>query len=88
MDVNQSFEIKMTINKKTLIWVIIGMLFLVVIYMTFKPASTGKAVSSELDMSDWTANEKMNYEMHGLIPARAQGSAPSTTAGTGMVGGC
>ena len=32
----------------------------------------------------------MNYEMHGTIPARAQGkvSASSASAGSGMVGGC
>ena len=30
----------------------------------------------------------MNYDMHGIIPARSQGGAPSTSAGSGMVGGC
>ncbi len=51
---------------------------------------TGNAVtdSGKLDTTGWTENEKMNYEMHGTIPARAQGSTPSTSAGSGMVGGC
>ncbi len=53
--------------------------------------------SGALDMSGWTANEKMNYEMHGIIPARAQGTATaSNTTSTNsitqglpsQVGGC
>jgi len=76
-------------EKRIVMWVIIGVLFLAVLFLTFKVSSqgTGKA-TDQIDMSDWTANEKMNYEMHGLIPARSQGSAPSTSAGSGMVGGC
>lgn len=46
---------------------------------------TGNAVSG-MDMSGWTENEKMMYEHHGTLPARAQsGGKP---AGSGMVGGC
>ena len=78
----------MKIKKKTLMWVVIGVLFLAVLYMTFKPANIASANTGEIDTTGWTANEKMNYEMHGLIPARSQGSAPSTSAGSGMVGGC
>ncbi|HIH09265.1 MAG TPA: hypothetical protein HA254_01200 [Candidatus Diapherotrites archaeon] len=33
------------------------------------------------DMSGWTDNEKMNYEMHGVIPARAQVSATASSPG-------
>ena len=60
-------------------------------------SGTANPQSGTLDMSDWTANEKMNYEMHGTIPARAQGTAaPSNTTGTNnltqglpsQVGGC
>lgn len=55
--------------------------------------NTVKASSSgNLDTTGWTADEVMNYEMHGTIPARLQGqavravsSAPSQSA---MVGGC
>jgi len=43
--------------------------------------------SGNLDTSGWTADEKMNYEMHGVIPARASGSAPKP-AQSAMVGGC
>lgn len=39
-----------------------------------------------LDMSDWTANEKMNYEMHGTIPARAQTSTQSSSAASTSAG--
>lgn len=52
--------------------------------------------AAALNMSDWTANEKMNYEMHGIIPARAQStatappnSATDITQGLpSQVGGC
>ncbi len=46
---------------------------------------SGGAVAG-VDMSDWTADEKMNYEMHGTIPARA--AKGSTPTGVSMVGGC
>ncbi len=41
-----------------------------------------------IDMSGWTENEKMNYEMHGIIPARAAASAggQSATAAPPAVG--
>ena len=44
--------------------------------------------SGQLDTTGWTANEKMNYEMHGTIPARAQASAGAQPAQPQMVGGC
>ncbi len=46
-------------------------------------AATAVGGSGGIDMTGWTENEKMNYEMHGIVPARA--GAPS---GSGMVGGC
>lgn len=52
-------------------------------------AITGNSVASAnapLDQSDWTENEKMNYDMHGIIPSRA--GVPSSSSGSGMVGGC
>ena len=45
------------------------------------PAITGGAV----DMNGWNEDEKMQYEHHGVLPSRAQGSAQ---ASSGMVGGC
>ena len=46
-----------------------------------------------IDMSGWTDNEKMNYEMHGIIPAKgnaSQGNAsPDALQGLpSQVGGC
>ncbi|HLD58234.1 MAG TPA: hypothetical protein VI977_01155 [archaeon] len=38
-------------------------------------------VTGTLDMSGWTADEKMNYEMHGIIPARL-GSAAQPSGNT------
>ncbi len=49
--------------------------------------SVGLAEAGPLGLSGWTEDEKMNYEMHGIIPARASKSS-SSTAGIGMVGGC
>ncbi|HLC63204.1 MAG TPA: hypothetical protein VJJ21_02695 [Candidatus Nanoarchaeia archaeon] len=47
--------------------------------------------SSGINTAGWTDNEKMNYEMHGTIPARAQTARVQTNnvpASSGMVGGC
>jgi len=84
----------MEIRKNTLLWIAIGTLFLAVLFLTYKASNlTGNAVdgsSGKLDMADWTENEKMNYEMHGTVPARLQGkvSSSSASSGSGMVGGC
>ena len=76
-------------ERNKVMWIIIGVLFIAVLLLTFKTASIGKiSTGSAIDMTGWTENEKMNYEMHGTIPARASGSASSAPAGTGMVGGC
>jgi len=49
-------------------------------------ASVGNtATGGAIDTSGWTANEKMNYEMHGIIPSRVKGAS---SAGVNMVGGC
>jgi len=83
----------MEISKNAIMWSVIGILFLAVLFLTFKTSSiSGNAVSGssgQLDTSGWSENEIMNYEMHGTVPARLQGkvSAPSTSSG-GMVGGC
>ncbi|MEK6917668.1 MAG: hypothetical protein AABW51_01855 [Nanoarchaeota archaeon] len=77
-------------ERKTFMWIVIGGLFLVVLFLTFKVSTISAEGSGneKIDTSGWTENEKMNYEMHGVVPAKAQGSAPSTSAGAGMVGGC
>lgn len=59
--------------------------------VTTAAAATGQAAAPSgstgaVDMTGWTKDEKMNYEMHGIIPARASGGSPSS--GGGMVGGC
>ncbi len=80
------------IQKNTLIWIIIGVLFLSVLFLTYKTSNIGKvsATGNVIDTTDWTENEKMNYEMHGTIPARLQGKVASSSASSGadMVGGC
>ncbi len=83
-------EVKM--ETKNLIWVLIGVVLVsLVISMAYRPVTGGVTAkvdaTGKLDTAGWTADEKMNYEMHGQIPARVKGvsSAPS---GSGMVGGC
>ncbi len=77
-------------ERKIILWIVIAVLFIAVLFLVFKVSkSTGNAVSNgEIDMSGWTENEKMNYEMHGVIPARVQGSTSKASSGSGMVGGC
>ncbi len=87
-------------EKNTVIVVALVVLVLVSVVQAvqisgIKSGVTGNAVagsSGNLDTIGWTVDEKMNYEMHGTIPARLQGqavravsSAPSQLA---MVGGC
>ena len=84
-------DAKMEIKKNTFMWIVIGALFLSVLFLPHKASSiSGKAVldsSGRLDTSGWSEDEKMNYDMHGTVPARLQGKA-GASSGTGMVGGC
>lgn len=79
-------------------YLLIGMMMLVLAVLLIqsfqisavKGQLTGNAVSASggaIDTSGWTEDEKMNYEMHGIIPARVNRGADSS-AGAGMVGGC
>ncbi|MBS3164659.1 hypothetical protein J4439_04465 [Candidatus Woesearchaeota archaeon] len=45
--------------------------------------AVGGQASGQLDMSGWSADEKMMYEHHGTLPARLGGGGAS-----GMAGGC
>ena len=79
-------------EKKTMVWILIGVLFLVALFLTFKVSTlsaTGGAIAGtgKIDTTGWTENEIMNYEMHGTLPARV-GSSASTGSSGGMVGGC
>ena len=76
-------------TKNVVLWVVITILALAVIYVVFfKGGLTGNASAGALDTTGWTDNEKMNYEMHGTIPARAGSGGASTGSSGGMVGGC
>ena len=74
-------------EKNTWMLAAIGILFLAALFLTYKVSSiTGNTITADvIDTTGWTANEIMNYEMHGTIPARVQGSSSS---GLSMVGGC
>ena len=77
-------------ENKTLLWILIALLVISVIYVTFfRGLGTGQVVQTtwgNLDTTGWTEDEKMNYEMHGVIPSRISGG--SSPSGSGMVGGC
>ena len=76
--------------KKYLLTGIIALVLILSVVQFFQIRSLKENISGSgsgaLDMSGWTANEKMNYEMHGTIPARSQGGTQSQN--NQMVGGC
>lgn len=81
-------EMKLNIN-----YVIIGVLVLLLVMSSVQAVKINKIKSAgvnigantgALDTTGWTADEIMNYEMHGTIPARVGGGS----SGSGMVGGC
>ena len=84
-------------EKKVILWIVIAILAIAVLYVVFfKGSGTGSVIQSsgqaatggKLDTTGWTDNEKMNYEMHGTIPARIQQSSGSKSSAPTMVGGC
>ena len=74
-------------TKNMMLWAVIGLLLVGAIFMTVKASSLSGSASGSLDTTGWTANEIMNYEMHGTVPARLAGGS-SAPASSGMVGGC
>ena len=94
MEWSEDAKNNMEVKKNTMMWIVIGVLFLSVLFLMYKASTiSGNAVagdSGKLDTSSWSENEKMNYDMHGTVPARLQGkeAASSASSGTGMVGGC
>ncbi|MEK6847920.1 MAG: hypothetical protein AABX50_02235 [Nanoarchaeota archaeon] len=79
-------------ERRIVLWVAIGVLFLAVLFLTYRVSNltgnTAAGSSGKLDTTGWTENEIMNYEMHGTIPARVTNSGTSTSNSGGMVGGC
>ena len=75
--------------------VLAGIVLIFVVIQTFqlgsiKKSITGNAVGSNgaIDTSGWTAQEKMEYEHHGTLPARLNKGSASSSGSGGMVGGC
>lgn len=75
-------------DRRIILWAVIGILFLAVLFLTFKVATLSSGETGKIDMTGWTDNEIMNYEMHGTIPARVKGSSAPAGSSSGMVGGC
>ena len=79
-------------EERTILWGVIGILFLVVSFFVFQLGVTGNAVKlssndGKIDTSGWTENEIMNYEMHGPIPSSVN-SGKVASSSSEMVGGC
>lgn len=77
----------------TILGIIVVILVAVVAFQTIQLIGisnriTGAAAASggSIDMTGWTENEKMNYEMHGILPSRLQQSQQQTPRQG--VGGC
>ncbi len=71
------------IKKKTMLWIVIGVLLIATIFLTIKASSAGTGGTGKIDTTGWTANDIMNYEMHGTVPAQVAAASSG-----GMVGGC
>ena len=92
-DKEKNIEREPETKNKTLIWIMIGVLFLAAIFFAFKLGSStvgtsDLGLSGKIDTTGWTTNEIMNYEMHGTIPPRAGKISATTQTPGGMVGGC
>ena len=84
-------------KKLTIVTILVGILLIVSVVQFFQlngiksGASTTGAVTAtatnSIDMTGWTEDERMNYEMHGIIPARVN-EVEVNPAGASMVGGC
>ena len=85
-------------ERDTIMWVVIVVLAIAVVYLTVQVQKVGSGAQQigsagssltggAVDMSGWTETEKMEYEHHGTLPARLQGSAQNAQAPS-MVGGC
>ncbi len=82
-------------EKENMIIILLVVVIMIAAFQTFQlvslgnaPATGGATVATSNgapDMTGWTDNERMNYEMHGTIPARAGGGSSGSS---GMVGGC
>lgn len=75
-------------NMKVILWVIIAVLLVFVAFFVYKDRKSLDAQSIGIDdLSSWTADEKMQYEHHGILPARLEGKVLQQKS-SGMVGGC
>ncbi len=89
----EKMENKIFENKNYVLLGMVALVLIVSIIQSFQINSlksnvkVGISQSGGIDMSGWTADEKMMYEHHGTLPARVQGGAQSSPSG-GMVGGC
>ena len=81
--------------KNIVVAILLGAVLIASVVQTFqlnelknRMSTTGAATAmgaGPIDTTDWTDNEKMNYEIHDIIPARF---GEGGSAGASMVGGC
>ena len=87
-------------EKEILLVAIIGIILMIGIVQTIQlNALSAKIVgmsnivsqasnTQAVDTSQMTENEKMNYEMHGIVPARFSSGGSASQSLPDMVGGC
>ena len=87
-------------EKEILLVAIIGIILVIGIVQTIQlNALSAKIVgmsnivsqasnTQAVDTSQMTENEKMNYEMHGIVPERFSSGSSSLQSLPNMVGGC
>ena len=82
-------------NKNLILGVLLIGLVIFGVVQAFQISSIKKGISGvtgsatkQIDTSGWSENERMNYEMHGTVPAKYQGSQGSAAQQPQMVGGC
>ncbi|OGI15584.1 hypothetical protein A3K63_01560 [Candidatus Micrarchaeota archaeon RBG_16_49_10] len=83
------------LNSMIVMGAIVGVLALIVAFQTIQimglnnkisGAAVTSSVSGGIDTTGWSADELMQYEHHGIVPARAQqGQQQAPSQG---VGGC
>ncbi|MBI4017653.1 MAG: hypothetical protein HY366_01760 [Candidatus Aenigmarchaeota archaeon] len=68
--------------------ILLALLLVVSLFQMYQINALESKLSPDngVDMSGWTAEEKMMYEHHGTLPARLEGQ--NSNGGGGMVGGC
>ncbi len=71
-----------------ILWAVIIVLLVFIAFFIYKDRTrTNVQNIGADDISSWTADERMQYDHHGILPQRLQGKVLQQKS-SGMVGGC